>query len=29
VSADEVPGDANEGEAAPVEGDASKAEDPQ
>ena len=29
VSADEVPGDANEGEAAPVEEDASKAEDPQ
>ena len=29
VSVDEVPGDANEGEAAPVEGDASKAEDPQ
>ena len=29
VSADEVPGDANEGEAAPVEGDASKAGDPQ
>ena len=29
VSADEVPGDANEGEVAPVEGDASKAEDPQ
>ena len=29
VSVDEVPGDANEGEAASVEGDASKAEDPQ
>ena len=29
VSVDELPGDANEGEAAPVEGDASKAEDPQ
>ena len=29
VSADEVPGDASEGEAGSVEGDASKAEDPQ